>query len=153
MLTEFSRYQFFFKIIFKNIISFKYGLILLGYSSIDSVLFLSPLLSNYLSYWFVLIFFLDLKTVPNISYYSVFGCFIFFFKLKRFLISLIAVSSILFFSLKRFLHLLSYIFYFVIFFPPWTFHHYTFKKINYVFLKNKSLLYSLKKRLKILYLE
>ena len=95
MLTEFSRYQFFFKIIFKNIISFKYGLILLGYSSIDSVLFLSPLLSNYLSYWFVLIFFLDLKTVPNISYYSVFGCFIFFFQTKK--ISYIFNCSVIYF--------------------------------------------------------
>ena len=85
----------FFKIIFKNIISFKYGLILLGYSSIDSVLFLSPLLSNYLSYWFVLIFFLDLKTVPNISYYSVFGCFIFFFQTKK--ISYIFNCSVIYF--------------------------------------------------------
>ena len=39
------------------------------------------------SYWFVVIF-LMLGKIPSISYYSVFDCFIFFFSLKWFLISL-----------------------------------------------------------------
>ena len=92
--------------------SFKYGLILFGYSPIESVLFLSPLLSywrlNYLlkkSYLLLMVYhnLLYAKKVPNISKYSFFNCFLFFFQTKRFLISLTAMSSFSFFSLKIFL--------------------------------------------------
>ena len=59
------------------------------------------------SYWFVIIFFFMFKKVLNISYYSVFNCFIFFFQSKKicnvFIMSSVAVSSISFYSLKRFL--------------------------------------------------
>ena len=54
------------------IMSFKYGLIVLRYSSTDSV-FLSPLL---LQKCFIITFY---KKISNISNYSVFNCFIFFF--------------------------------------------------------------------------
>ena len=82
--------------------SFKYGVILLKYSSTDSVLFLSvffvfnivftPKITY--SYWFVIIFFIFmLKKILNIYKYSIFNCFIFFSSLKIFLISLIMFSS------------------------------------------------------------
>ena len=112
--------------------SFKYGLI--KYLSTDSALFLSPLLSyltylllkKLLTFWFIIIFFsFIIKKVSNISKYYIFNCFIFFFSLKRFLMSLIIYSSSgLGFSII-----------------------YVVKKINY-FLKNKSLLHSLKSILK-----
>ena len=54
------------------IMSFKYGLIVLRYSSTDSV-FLSPLL---LQKCFIITFY---KNVSNISNYSLSNCFIFFF--------------------------------------------------------------------------
>ena len=88
-------------------ISFKYGLTLLRYSSIYSVLFvIITLIFNIIvtpkitcSYWFVIIFFyFILRKVPNISNYSDFDRLISFFSLKRFLISLIILCSILFSS-------------------------------------------------------
>ena len=64
---------------------FNYCLILLGYSLIDSVLFLSPLFAapeiTY-SCWFVIIFIFMVKKVPNISNYFVFD-FILFFQSKK----------------------------------------------------------------------
>ena len=54
-------------------------------------------------YCFVIIFFFMLKKVADISLIipKSFNCFIFIFQSKKFLISLIAVSSISFFGLKR----------------------------------------------------
>ena len=54
-------------------------------------------------YWYITIFFFFmLKTISNISKYSIFNYFILFFNLKRFLISLIVISSASFFNFKRF---------------------------------------------------
>ena len=144
-------------------ISFNYDLLLLRYSSNDSVfisitvtfifnIIVAPKITspynNLLIIIFVTIFFFMLKKVPNISNYSVFDCFVFFFNLKRFLISLIAVSSITLFSLKIFLTLLCLYFFYL--FKALNFSSlYILKKTN-CFLKNKSLLYSFKKRFKIL---
>ena len=74
------------------VMSFKYGLILLRYSSTDGILFLSlffgiqynfPQKITY-SYWFIIIFFFFmLKKMLNISEYPVFNCFSFFFKSKK----------------------------------------------------------------------
>ena len=64
---------------------FRYGLILLRYPSIDSILIL-PILNIFVSpritfsHLFLIIFFIMLKTVSNISKDSVFDCFIFFFQ-------------------------------------------------------------------------
>ena len=90
-------------------ISFKYSLILWSYFSIDSVLYQSPLIHvQYISapeivysFWFIIIFFFQLKKVPNISNYSVFNCFKFFFILKRFLILLTVLFSISFLTLIK----------------------------------------------------
>ena len=98
-------------------VSFKHDLILLRYFLEDSVFLVfyhryfhiqcSCIPNIIYSYWFIiLLFFIMLKKISNISNYSVFNCFIFFFSLKRFLISLIAVSFVSFcsfFNLKRFL--------------------------------------------------
>ena len=88
-------------------ISFKYGLILLRYSSITCFIFISiTFIFNLTSapkikYWFIIIQLSCSKKVHNISNYSVFDCFI--FCLKRFLILLIVLPSIsFFFSLKSF---------------------------------------------------
>ena len=68
---------------------FRFGLILLRFSSIENVLFLSPLLSYSnlcltikitFFLWFLIISIFPFKKVFNISKYSVFGCFIFFFR-------------------------------------------------------------------------
>ena len=144
-------------------ISFNYDLLLLRYSSIDSVfisitvtfifnIIVAPKITspynNLLIIIFVTIFFFMLKKVPNISNYSVFDCFIFFFfSLKRFLVFSIVVSSISSFNLKRFLSRLivvSYIFYFfqALKFSPL----YVVKQINYFLKENKSILYFSKKR-------
>ena len=103
-------------------ISFKYGLILWSYFSIDSVLYQSPLFHvQYISapeivysFWFIIIFFFQLKKVPNISNYSVFNCFIFFFILKRFLILLTVLLS--FFSYSNFYMLSFLVFFFRLFY-------------------------------------
>ena len=79
------------------------------------------------SYWFVIIFLLMLKNIPNMSNYSVICCFFFFFNLTRFRISLIVLPSISFFSLKWFLTSLIMLLFFIIF-KPWTFHQYTSSK-------------------------
>ena len=85
-----------------------------------------------------------LKKAPNISNYSFFDCFIFFFFiLKRFLLSLTVMSSISFFNLKRFLT--SLIMLFPIFFYLFQAMNFLFifvaKKINSpFFFKKKSLL-------------
>ena len=60
-------------------ISFKYVLILLIYSLIDSFNSISD------TYWLIMIFFFMLKKVPNIFNYYVFDCFIFFFQSKKIL--------------------------------------------------------------------
>ena len=103
--------------------SFKYGLIILSYFSTDRVFFsvTATVIFNLIvtpkitySYWFRTIFFFMIKKVPNIFNYFIFNCCIFFFSLKRFLISLIVASSISFFTLKwffKYLIMLFYIFY------------------------------------------
>ena len=63
-------------------ISFKYGLILSKYISIDSVLFLAESKITY-SCWFIITFLLHAQKVSNISHYSVFDCFILFFQSKK----------------------------------------------------------------------
>ena len=67
--------------------SFKSGLILLRYSSTDSVTINVTFVFNIIatakmtySYWFIIIlFFFMLKKILNISKYSIFNCFSFFF--------------------------------------------------------------------------
>ena len=121
-------------------ISFKYSLIFFKFnSSIDRV-FLSPLLSYSIvtsevtySYWFIIIilFFFMLKRVLNISIYSVFNCYIFFFQSKMISNVLNCDVVYFFFNLKRFLAslmILSSIFYL---FQALNFHHYVlWRKIN-----------------------
>ena len=94
-------------------ISFKYRLILLGYSSTDSVFCNHGfcIQYNYYSKNYQLLLsydiFFKLKKVCNISNYSV-SCFCFFsyFSLKRFLISLIMLFSIFFLILRKIHHFL-----------------------------------------------
>ena len=101
-------------------IIFRYGLILVKYYSTDGcfisiaiafILNIIVILKITYSCWFVIIFFFSiLKKIPNIPYYSVFDCFIFFFQFKK-ISSIIDCSVIYFlfffllflFSLKRFL--------------------------------------------------
>ena len=96
-------------------ISFKYGLILFRFSSIDSVIFLSPLIVTpkiTYSYRFVIIFFcFMLKKVPNISNYSVFGCFTFFKSKKN---SYTFNCSVIYFCFQS--KKISYIFNYVVFY-------------------------------------
>ena len=70
--------------------SFKHGLILLRYSSTDS----------FFSYWFIIIFFLMLKKIFNISKYSIFNYFSFFFSSKT-ISHILNCSVIYFFFLKK----------------------------------------------------
>ena len=70
--------------------SFKHGLILLRYSSTDS----------FFSYWFIIIFFLMLKKIFNISKYSIFNYFSFFFSSKT-ISHILNCSVIQFFFLKK----------------------------------------------------
>ena len=84
-------------------LSFRYGLILLTYSSVDSVLFVLPLFSYLLlqklpSSVFAKKFLISITILSFIASFS-------FFSLKKFLMSLIVLSSISFFSLKDLLHL------------------------------------------------
>ena len=132
---------------------FKEGLILSWYFSVGSVLFLSVtfiikiILTLKNSYRFVICFMLKMFLISLITQYLVASFS--FFNLKRFFISLIAVSSISCVSLKIFLILLimlSSIFF--IFFKP--FHHYTLWNKLVFLKKNKCLVESLKKCLKIL---
>ena len=87
------------------------------------VTFINYYSKNYLIYWFITIFFLMLKKVPNISNYSVLiAFFLFFFSLKTFFTFLIIVSSISCFSLKWSLIMFSSIF---CHFEDWNFfYHY-----------------------------
>ena len=114
----------------------------------------------------ILIFFFILKKVPNISSYLICICFIFFFQSIKYLVSLTVVSSISFLNLKEFIMSLI-VFHLLLFhsliryltslimlssiFQALDFSLlYVVKKATNFFLKNESLLYSLKKCLKIL---
>ena len=79
---------------------------------------------------------LHTRKSSNIFNYYIFICFIFFSQSKK-------ISYIFNYA----------IFYIFIFFKPWTFHPYILWKKIVLFYKNESLLYSLKKRLKILSLQ
>ena len=84
------------------LMSFKYGLISLRYSSTDSVLFLSLLLSIAVTFVFNII----VSPKINYSYWFIIILFFFFMFKKIFLISLYIlplITSISFFNLKRFL--------------------------------------------------
>ena len=70
--------------------SFKHDLILLRYSSTDS----------FFSYWFIIIFFLMLKKIFNISKYSIFNYFSFFFSSKT-ISQILNCSVIYFFFFKK----------------------------------------------------
>ena len=110
MLIKFSTCDVFIYFFFMRLfmMSFKYALILLRYSSANSVSFLSPLLSYaiYLllqkitySCWFIIIylfFFSMLKKIFNISKYSLYLYILFIFFYKRFLMSLILNFSSLY---------------------------------------------------------
>ena len=149
----------YFRFLRSVMISFKCGLVLWRYSSTDSVLFLSLLLSYSRK--------LLLQKLPTItgfewpSFSSISKRFLItliiqslialssYFSLKRFLMFLIVLSSIPFSGLNRFLpSLIVLIILVVIFFKYWTFHHYMLWKKLMIFYK-RSLLCSLKERLKI----
>ena len=104
-------------------ILFKYVQILLQQFSTDSGsttftfifnIIASPKITH--SYWFIkILFFFMLNNIPNFSKYSVFNCFIFFFKSKK-ISYIICFFLFCFFILKIFLTsliMLSSIFYFL----------------------------------------
>ena len=95
LIFQVSDFLRLFMMSFKNRRNFKTGLTLLRYSSTDSISFL-PLLLSYsikfniivtpkiaYSYLFIILFFFMLKKILNISKYSIFNCFSFFFFSKQ----------------------------------------------------------------------